>query len=152
MKYIYLFAALCIIVLGVMEIWNTTHDLIECLKNKSSIFQKLHTSQISILEQKTFSFTASKHSLISVILLSNKKIAVSDLPENVSTFLIKREPGLDSCVKDEFSESIDAYETVYSIPLYFFTHYAISLVLLIFGLLILIVACVMFQKSPYDKT
>ncbi|KPA19548.1 secreted protein [Candidatus Magnetomorum sp. HK-1] len=151
LKYFFLCIALCSIAFGVREFWNTTQDLIDCHENISTIFQKLHISQISILEERTFSFTASKHSVVSIILLNNKKIAVSDIPQNVDTFLIKRDPGLDYCVKDKFSESINAYETVYSIPLYFFSHYVISLFLLIFGLLFFIGACVMFQESPYDK-
>ncbi|KPA13967.1 hypothetical protein MHK_005826 [Candidatus Magnetomorum sp. HK-1] len=151
MKYIFLCIALCSIALGVREFWITTQDLIDCQENLSTVFQTVHTSQISILEQRTFSFSASNHSVVSIILLNNKKIAVSDIPQNVYTFLIKRTPGLDYCVKDEFSESIDAYEAVYSIPLYFFFHYVISIGLIIFGLLFFIGACVMFQESPYDK-
>ena len=151
MKYIFLFLSLCLIFLGVREFWITTQELIDCQENISRIFQKIHISQISVLEKKTFSFSASNSSIVSIVLLNNKKIAISDIPQNAETFLIKRTPGLDPNVKQKFSESFDAYETVYSIPLYFFTHYAISLVFLIFGLLILIIACVMFQKSPYDK-
>ncbi|KPA16651.1 hypothetical protein MHK_003131, partial [Candidatus Magnetomorum sp. HK-1] len=119
MKYIFLCIALCSIALGVREFWITTQDLIDCHENLSTIFQKLHISQNSILEQKTFYFSASNRSIVSIILLNNKKIAVSDIPQNVDTFLVKRTPGLDSNVKQNFSESIDAYETVYSIPLYF---------------------------------
>ena len=151
MKYFFLFAALCSIILGVREFWNTTIDLINCHESLSTIFQKVHISQISVLEQKTFCFSASNRSIISIVLLNNKKIAISDIPHNVKTFLIKRKPGLDSSVKQDFSESIDAYETVNSIPLYFFSHYMISLFLSIIGLLVFITACAMFQKSPYDR-
>jgi len=151
MKYIFLCLSLCCIVLGGREFWNTTQDLIDCQENFSNTFKKLHISQISILEQRMFSFSASNHSVVSIILLNNNKIAVSDIPQNVDTFLIKRDQGLDYCVKDEFSEPIDAYETVNSIPLYFFSHYVISLLLLVIGFLVFICACFMFQESPYDR-
>ena len=152
LRYAFLCVTLICLCLGANLFWQTTKYLLAYLENPKSVFQEIDCSQIKIIDQETISYSASNRSVVSICLINNKKIAISDMPENADRVLILRTSEIDPVIKQEFLESIEAYKYINSIFSHFFSEYLVSIFVIIFGLLLLLPVFLLSSSLPKVKS
>jgi hypothetical protein len=150
LKYLFVLVALVSILIGVREFWNTTQGLLSYQREDSRLFKIVPMDGIQILESKYITFSSSNQSIVYKVLVNDKEMAILDLPQDVKVVRIKRDSSLDSTVNQIFSKNIPVYKVMNNAVLYFVKHYAISVSLVLFGLLFL-VATYALIKGPLKE-